>query len=94
MFIAIAVRFGTGLDSIAVKRYVIFTSTPVMNQIPKKCGQQGGGGCPLQGTDDDPYILANLNDNAPKKGPCLEGNTPDNFNGDRSRTLDFLEEKL
>ena len=55
-------------------------------------GRRNGGGRPPRGTGDDPFTLANLDDDTSGKGPRLEGQPPDHFDGDRSRTLDFLEE--
>src|SRR5712672_1153164 len=45
-----------------------------------------------RGTGDDPYTLGYLKEEQPKRGACLEGQAPQIYNGDRSKTMDFLTE--
>jgi len=53
---------------------------------------QGRGPRKPQGDEDDPFTLANLDDNKEKdsKHRRLEGNPPKAFDGDRARTIRFL----
>jgi len=45
-----------------------------------------------RGTGDDPFTLEDLDDDIPSKGKRLEGIPFTTFDGDRSRTLEFLTE--
>jgi hypothetical protein len=60
------------------------------NPISLQTERGRGGRCP-HGTGDDPFTLADLDDDAPTKGNGrLEGIPPTTFDGDRSRTINFL----
>jgi len=45
-----------------------------------------------RGTGDDPYTLGYLKEEQPKRGACLEGQAPQIYDSDQSKTMDFLTE--
>ena len=54
---------------------------------------RGRGRKPPRGTGDNPFTLADIDDDTPtKSNGRLEGIPPTTFDGDRSRTIDFLTE--
>ena len=62
---------------------------PFSSQIEK--AQWGRGGKKPRGDGDDPYTLDDLSDNEDwYKGGQLEGNPPTKFNGNWSKTVEFL----